>query len=460
MPSRLSHRIDAWDHCARELVARRCRFRLRRYDRSSSIYVCELVQGVHVREFSLAPLLHRRDEDVERARDLCLEGQRTRPWPEPLAARGGTSRLRWQGLVEACIADIEVRICKEGSRVHAINDLKLRVARFRDPADPQRLLSWAMEVNPLTHLKRFNHRIETISQIHRSGLMDLTAVLQQLRGMRPKGAAEKIRKASSMRVRVIPSDADLEHWLDRLEPFHQWVFACIAVFGLRPHELWHAEGIDDRGWISIPGDMKTKTSEHFAPAVPEAWLERYQLRQNWDLFHGQLNARWTVRFAEISSVRIAVNNVAVSNVLYKEFQHRGLQKLWAPRAEGAGMDWVHEHLAMDHGTGVILQHGHRIATEGVQAVTCKAVTPKKQGPTEPVVVGLAALEAAIDKDMVHRGDWRGRGLRVADAAQRGRELGAFIPGDAVLAGRAGPDCPPGRSGKAFGAQWPEIPGGR
>ncbi|MCP9815373.1 hypothetical protein KBY76_01660 [Synechococcus sp. GreenBA-s] len=45
--------------------------------------------------------------------------------------------------------------------------------------------------------------------------MDLTAVLQQLRGMRPKGAAEKIRKASSMRVRVIPADADLEHWLDR-----------------------------------------------------------------------------------------------------------------------------------------------------------------------------------------------------------------------------------------------------
>ncbi|MFM7675368.1 MAG: hypothetical protein ACKO5F_07240 [Synechococcus sp.] len=321
-------------------MARRCRFRLRRYDRSQFLYVRELVRGVQVREFSLAPLQHRREEHVERARDLCLEGHRKGQWPEPLAARGRGSLVSWKALVQACIDDIELRICKEGSRVHAINDLKLRVARFRDPADPQRLLSWAMEVNPLTHLKRFNRRIETISQIHRSGLMDLTAVLQQLRGMRPKGAAEKIRKASSMRVRVIPSDADLEHWLDRLEPFHQWVFACIAVFGLRPHELWHAEGIDERGWITIPGDMKTKTSEHFAQAVPDAWLERYQLRQNWDLFHSQLNARWTVRFAEISGVRIAVNNVAVSNALYKEFQHRGLQKLWAPRAEGAGMDWV------------------------------------------------------------------------------------------------------------------------
>ncbi len=77
---------------------------------------------------------------------------------------------------------------KQGSRVQAVNALKLRVARFRDPADPQQLLCWAMEVNARSQLKRFNRRIETISQIQRSGLMDLTAGLQQLRGMRPKGA--------------------------------------------------------------------------------------------------------------------------------------------------------------------------------------------------------------------------------------------------------------------------------
>jgi hypothetical protein len=73
----------------------------------------------------------------------------------------------------------------------------------------------------VTSLKSFNRRIETLSQIQRSGLLDLAAVLEQVRAMRPKGAAEKIRKASSMLVRVIPSDEDLQHWLDRLEPFHQ-----------------------------------------------------------------------------------------------------------------------------------------------------------------------------------------------------------------------------------------------
>ncbi len=121
------------------------------------------------------------------------------------------------------------------------------------------------------------------------------------------------------------------------------MFGSIATYGLRPHQLWHAEVIDSQGWISIPGDMKTRADDHFAPPIPEAWVVRYGLRQNWEPFHGQLNARWTVRFADVSGAKIAVNNVAVSNSLYKEFQRKGLQKLWAPVADGEGMD-VHRQI--------------------------------------------------------------------------------------------------------------------
>ena len=51
----------------------------------------------------------------------------------------------WSSLVEACVVDIELRIAKEGSRVHAINDLRKRIARFRDPGDPQQLQNRAQE---------------------------------------------------------------------------------------------------------------------------------------------------------------------------------------------------------------------------------------------------------------------------------------------------------------------------
>jgi integrase len=340
MPESALPNLPFWDQCVHELKVRHSRYRIRRHPGSPFIYVREMADGRKLGEFSLQPMRWCNRDDIEEARDLCIQGHRKGRWPatqseEP--TRGGSD---WASLAEACVNDIKLRICKEGSRAHAINDLRKRIAVFRGPVEPQKLQAWVLEHDPRLQLKSFNRRIETLSQIHRSGLMDLTSVLQRLRDMRPKGAAEKIRKASSMRVRVIPSDEDLQHWLDRLEPFHQWVFGCIATYGLRPHELWHAEGIDSQGWISIPGDMKTKTGEHFAPAVPEAWVERYGLRENWERFHGQLNGRWKVRFAEVSGVRIAVNNVAVSNSLYKEFQRKGLQKLWAPVADGEGMDWV------------------------------------------------------------------------------------------------------------------------
>lgn len=329
-----------WEQCVHELRVRRSRFRLRRHAGSPFIYVREMDAGRKLSEFSLKPRCWANRDDIEEARDLCIQGHRQGHWPQLDPEVSPEVQGSWPSLAVGCIADIQLRICKESSRVHAINDLQKRIALLRGPVEAARLQAWALELDPRLQLKSFNRRIETLSQVHRSGLLDLTAVLQHLRGLRPRGAAEKIRKASSMRVRVIPSDADLEHWLDRLGPFHQWTFACIATYGLRPHELWHAEGIDDQGWISIPGDMKTKTGEHFAPAVPEAWVERYRLRDNWDRFHSELNARWTVRFAQISGVEIAVNNAAVSNSLYKEFQARGLQKLWAPVADGEGMDWV------------------------------------------------------------------------------------------------------------------------
>ncbi len=73
--------------------------------------------------------------------------------------------------------------------------------------------------------------------MHKAGVLHLSESLSRLRALRPKGAAEKIRKASSQKVRVIPVDADLQAWLDQLDPFRQWVFATIATYGLRPHEL-------------------------------------------------------------------------------------------------------------------------------------------------------------------------------------------------------------------------------
>ncbi|MFM8260090.1 MAG: hypothetical protein ACKN83_09760 [Vulcanococcus sp.] len=210
-----------WEQCVHELRVRRSRFRLRRHAGSPFIYVREMDAGRKLNEFSLKPRCWINRDDIEEARDLCIQGHRQGRWPQPDPEVSAQEQWTWASLAEGCIADIKHRICKESSRVHAINDLQKRIAVLRGPVEAARLKAWALELDPRLQLKSFNRRIETLSQVHRSGLLDLTVELQHLRGLRPRGAAEKIRKASSMRVRVIPSDEDLQHWLDRLKPFHQ-----------------------------------------------------------------------------------------------------------------------------------------------------------------------------------------------------------------------------------------------
>ena len=334
-------KLSTWDQCVHELRVKGCRFRIRRIPRSDCIYVREYLGGRVVRDFSVKPYRHDDDAHVALIRDRCLKAHESGRWPSEAEAVPGEAvpNLTWATLATLCRRDIEARIVKEGSRVHAVNHLVKVIGRFSGPVSARRLEEWVLEISPVEKLHQFNRRIETLSQMNKAGVLDLSETLSRLRALRPKGAAEKIRKASSQKVRVIPADAELEAWLDQLEPFLQWVFATIATYGLRPHELWHAEGIDEDGWLTIPGDLRTKTSRHFAPPVPAGWLSRYELAGNWERFHGELNRRWPVRWKEVSGVQIAVNNTAVSNYLYKAFQLSGLQKLWAPKAEGEGVDW-------------------------------------------------------------------------------------------------------------------------
>ena len=156
------------------------RFRIRWHPGSPFIYVREMVAGRKLGEFSLKPKRWCSRDDIEEARDLCIQGHRQGTWPAPQAPKTEPTGPGWSEMAEACIADIKLRICKEGSRAHAINDLSKRIAHFKGPVEAKRLQAWVLEHDPRLQLKSFNRRIETLSQIHRSGQMDLTAELQRL----------------------------------------------------------------------------------------------------------------------------------------------------------------------------------------------------------------------------------------------------------------------------------------
>lgn len=104
-----------------------------------------------------------------------------------------------------------------------------------------------------------------------------------------------------------------------IQPYIVWVLALIATYGLRPSEAWHAERIDEDGWIVIPGDGKTKTERHIAPPVPFDWVERYKLRENFNKHQALLNSRWTIRWDQRGDLLIPVNNSQVSGSLRERF---------------------------------------------------------------------------------------------------------------------------------------------
>ena len=181
MAETASGSLPFWDQCVQELRVRHSCFRIRRHPGSPFIYVREMVAGRKVGEFSLKPKRCCNRDDIEQARDLCIQAHRQGTWPSPQAAEPLASGAGWFELAEACITDIKLRICKEGSRSHAINDLRKRIAQFQGPVDAKRLQSWVLKHDPRLQLKSFNRRIETLSQIHRSGQMDLSADLIDIR---------------------------------------------------------------------------------------------------------------------------------------------------------------------------------------------------------------------------------------------------------------------------------------
>lgn len=341
-------RQSAWDRCVADLAARRNRYRMVQRSRSPWIYVREYDAGQVLRTFSSAVYRHDDDDDVEACYQRCLLSHSVGRWQDPAGPQVAES-IDWPRFAQRVLEDVRQRIPKRASRAHAEGHLR-SIAEFSGPVAVVRLERWARECDPISQPHPFRKRLETLAQIHASGLLDLSEALARLRALRPKGSARRRQEQRTQRPRAIPGDLALQNWLDGLRGVEQWTFALIATYGLRPSEAWHAEGIDAQGWITIPGDGLTKTARHYAPPVPATWVARYQLAERFSEYQARLLERWPLQWEERDGQRIPVNNSSVSNYLYKLLRDRSqpgggvypaqIEPLEAPAAEGEGVDWV------------------------------------------------------------------------------------------------------------------------
>ena len=156
-----------------------------------------------------------------------------------------------------------------------------------------------------THRQGFRQKREVVSLLRRSGYGAIApeALSDELKGMVNRKKLALVAAGESRRR--IPSTAAIQEWLDQVveeDPLWGWVFAMVATYGLRPHEVWHiAELPDGQGMMSIGVAARhikvTKTGFRVALPLPAEWVERYQLSgANGEHRLEQLRARYQPKF--------------------------------------------------------------------------------------------------------------------------------------------------------------------
>lgn len=321
---------SVWDTCVRHLQQERCRFRMERKSDSPYVWIRQVEGGKRVARFSSRYFLADDDDHVRQCMAACLACHESGVWDRSI---GGelNDELTWDSFARIVSKDICKRIKRQGSRKNALGHLK-EIGSFTGPVSTHRLLQWLKERDPTEQPQAFRNRMETLGHVqaarHETGL-NLDAVLREGRDMRPRGAAKKARERSKVQIHAIPSDQQMQDWLDQHDGHEQWLLALISTYGLRPSEAWHAEGINDRGWLVIPGDGKTKTRRHIAPPVPSAWVERYRLAENFERYQQEVNERWKIKWVDDEGTMIPSNNSEVTNALYRQLFYRSSgRRLW------------------------------------------------------------------------------------------------------------------------------------
>jgi integrase len=287
-------------------------FRLREGHGSRWLSIYENCPGRRVRERSARGYAARDDRDVERLCSRLLEHAQNRPdqglddlftgiQPAPSGKRPTSTSPCWPEICQAVVAfqrgqGVNMNLVGpfkgqgyfrllpqdrpatlEDVRRFALHTTESLKERLEDPS--------AVLLPMATHRQGFRQKREVVSLLRRAGFGAIAPqeLSEELKGMVNRKKLALVAAGQSRRR--IPSTAAIEEWLDQVieeDPLWGWVFAMVATYGLRPHEVWHIDGLpDEHGLITIGVAARhikvTKTGFRAAVPLPASWVERYQL---------------------------------------------------------------------------------------------------------------------------------------------------------------------------------------
>jgi integrase len=161
--------------------------------------------------------------------------------------------------------------------------------------------------------------------------------------------------AAKAQARELPEDSVIEEWRSHLvNPAWQWVYGMLAVYGLRPHEVFHLDlerlRQGEKGLRVLDG----KTGARLVFPFPLDWWKEWEL--------------WEVELPAVT----AGSNSEFGNRVQQYFKRSGcpfrpydLRHAWAVRTLNLGLDLTLASQQMGHSVGIHTQIYHRWISEKI-----------------------------------------------------------------------------------------------
>ena len=307
-------KIRSWDDVIQHLIDVDARYMLRRFKKSPYLQIRDKQTK---KEFSLKAIRsYDNMPQVAKVADLIIDIG-NKPWPDKpiehllqvLENPDSTPQelnYQWEDIrtftLQHCLNQNKTI---DGNVKRDLNDL----VKINLPFEWQAIKSWVYEKK--LKERPFRNRLDSLRQI----MLALTnkygeepewltfaeyMKLRQLHNL----AYQKNNKyiSSDSYIRGIPTRDQLEEYLESLDKkfkLEKWAIACQANWGLRNHELFHASIIKTtnieeglyKGHLYIPGEWRTKSFEHWVWPLFPAWIDKFNLMDDFEEMRGQLRKR-------------------------------------------------------------------------------------------------------------------------------------------------------------------------
>ncbi len=155
------------------------------------------------------------------------------------------------------------------------------------------------------------------------------------------------------KARQLPEDSLIEEWREKIiNPAWQWLYGMLAVYGLRPHEVFHLDlerlAQREKGLRVLDG----KTGSRIVYPFPLGWWEQWRL--------------WEVNLPPVTATSNCHYGNRVQQFLKRSqvpFRAYDLRHSWAVRTLHLGLDLTLASQQMGHSVQIHTQIYHRWISE-------------------------------------------------------------------------------------------------